>query len=403
MGPFTKTLLKVWSGPVGNPFHDAGKAPSVKLARIETFVADEVGVVRAESKAGTVGFGQFPPRDPDLLATICHRHVVPHAFDRDIEDRAALNADVLERRRDTAGYVSRALAGLDTAIWDILGKDRGEPVWKLAGGSSPSVPAYASSMRRETEPEEEAERLADLCEEQGFAAVKLRIGKSGAIGTDEDQWPGRTESLIPTAREILADDVDIYVDANSAFSPEGAIEIGEEILAPHDVAMFEEPVPYWDFDATRAVTEGTDVPVGAGEFLNRPSDWQRVLDDRVVDIVQPDICFSVGFTRALDIARRADAAGMTTRPHSPMHSMNLVFSAHLVAAVDSPATDLEYPIDNAWVAERFGRRPGWDREFYKPNPVVTDGTVTLPDDPGWGVRVDPDWLAAADRRESTPA
>lgn len=375
----------------------------MKLACIETFVADEVGVVRAESEEGTVGFGQFPPRDPDLLATICHRHVVPHAFDRNIENRAALNADVLERRRDTAGFVSRALAGLDTAIWDILGKIRDEPVWKLAGGSSGSVPAYASSMRRDTEPEEEAERLEEHCDKQGFSAVKLRIGESGAIGTDEDQWPGRTEALIPTAREILGDDVDIYVDANSAFSPARAIEIGEEDLAPHDVAMFEEPVPYWDFEATGQVTNGTDVHVGAGEFLNRPSDWRRVIDDRIVDVVQPDICFSVGFTRAIDIARRAAEAGMATRPHSPMHSMNLIFSAHLVSAVDSPATDLEYPIDNAWVAERFGRRPGWDTEFYEPNPVVTDGTVTLPDKPGWGVTLDSAWLDAADRRESTPA
>ncbi len=375
----------------------------MKLARIETFTAGDVGVVRAETGDGIAGIGQFPPRDPDLLATILHRHVAPAAFDYEIEERAALNDAILARRRDTPGYISRALAGLDTAIWDIIAKAREEPVWRVAGGSSNEVSAYASSMRRDTEPAEEAERLLERCRADGFSAVKLRIGKAGAIGTDEDQWPGRTEALIPKAREVLGDDVDIYVDANSAFTVDRAIEISEEILAPNDVAMFEEPVPYWDFDATAAVTSGTDVPVAVGEFLNRPSDWDQIIDGRMVDIVQPDVCFSVGFTRALDIARRAADAGLSTRPHSPMHSMNLVFSAHLVSAIDAPTTDLEFPVDNEWVAERFGRRSGWDTAFSEPNPVVSVGTVTFPDGPGWGVSVDPDWLADADRRESAPS
>ena len=372
----------------------------MQLSRIETFTKGDIGIVRAESDEGVVGFGQFPPRDPDILATVFHRHVAAHAFDHPVEDRRAINTDALARHRDTAGYVSRALAGLDTALWDIAGKATDRPVWEVAGGTSGTVPAYASSMRRDTEPEEEATRLRDMCDKRGFEAVKLRIGKSGAIADDEDQWPGRTEELIPTAREILGDDIDIYVDANSAYTSDRAIAIAEEILAPGGVAMFEEPCPYWDFDATAEVTDATDVPVGVGEFLNRPSDWDQVIERPVVDIVQPDICFSVGFTRALDIARRAADTGLATRPHSPLHTMNLVYAAHLVAAIDAPETDLEYPVDNAWVTERWDRTPGWDTEFYDPTLSVSDGSVSIPDGPGWGLTLDDAWLDSAERKES---
>lgn len=371
------------------------------IERIETFTAGDIGVVRAETGEGITGIGQFPPRDPGILASICHEHVAPQVIGRDIADRTAINRDVVTRHRDTVGLVSRALAGVDTAMWDIIGKAQDRPVWDIAGGSSGSIPAYASSMRRDTEPDEEANRLRELCDTHGFEAVKLRIGKVGAPASDEDEWPGRTEELLPTAREVLGDDIEIYVDANTAFTPERALEIANGVLAPNDVAMFEEPVPYWDIDATATVTEGTDVPIGAGEFLNRPHDWDRMIDGRAVDIVQPDICFSVGFTRALDIARRAAEAGIETRPHSSLHSMNLVFAAHLVSAVDSPEANLEYPIDHEWVTERWNREPGWDTHFYEPNLTVSEGMVSIPDGPGWGLTVDADWLGSAERRVST--
>lgn len=376
---------------------------AVRLKRIDTFTNDDVGLVRAETHDGIVGFGQFMPQDPDIIATVFHRHVAEHAFHRDITDSELLNTDIIAaNRRVNEGFVARALAGLDTAIWDIIGKAEEKPVWEIAGGASSTVTPYAASMRQTIEPEEEAQRLREICDEQGFNAVKLKIGKADATRTDEDEWPGRTEELISTTRNVLGDDIDIYVDANSAFTVERAVEVGQEILAPHDVAMFEEPCPYWDIEGTAEVTERTDVPVAVGEFLHRPEDWDQLINRPTVDIVQPDICFSVGFTRALNIAQRAETNGLTIRPHTGFHTMNLVFTSHLVSAIGATGAEIEYPIDNDWVAPRWGRSIGWDTEFYEPNLSVTDGNVGVPSRPGWGLSVDPEWLAEARQRQSTP-
>ena len=87
------------------------------------------------------------------------------------------------------------MAGLDTAVWDWRGKAVGKPVAELLGGSAGPVRAYASSMRRDITPEDEAARLQKLRDEFGFDAFKVRVGAE--CGQDRDEWEGRTEAIIP--------------------------------------------------------------------------------------------------------------------------------------------------------------------------------------------------------------
>ena len=117
--------------------------------------------------------------------------------------------------------LARALAGLDTALWDLAGRRAGKPVASLLGGGPGRLRAYASSMKRDISPSEEAERLLRLCADQGFTAAKWRIGAE--CGEDVDQWPGRTEEIIPTLSRALGEGIDKLVDANSGFSVPRAI------------------------------------------------------------------------------------------------------------------------------------------------------------------------------------
>lgn len=368
------------------------------VERLETYTTENVGFVLAHTDTGEIGIGQFPPRDPDIVASVFHRHIAPRALGDSIDDREVCSRSILESRRSTPGYSARALAGLDTALWDLAGKREGRPVYELLGGTG-TIGAYASSMRRQTEPEEEAARLADLVDENGFEAVKLRIGEQGAIGTDADQWPGRTESLVPAVRSELGNGVDIYVDANCAFTPERAIEIGEDILEPNDVAMFEEPCPYWDTEATGEVTDALEVPVAGGELVNDIERWEEIIDRPAVDIIQPDICFDGGFTRAIDLASRAENAGLRCVPHSATHSLNLVFAAHLIGGLELDGC-LEYSIDSEFIAEVMGKDAGWDAALYGPNLAIDGGRIEIPDGPGWGVDLDASWKTSADRCET---
>src|SRR5262249_20628018 len=132
-------------------------------------------------------------------------------------------------------YVCRALCGVETAMWDIRGKVEQKSVCALLGGRPRPFKAYASSMRRDITPEDEAARLAQLRETHGYTAFKIRAGTT--CGHDRDQWPGRTEALVPAVRKAIGSDAALLVDANSCYTPAKAIEVGR-MLEDNDVGHF---------------------------------------------------------------------------------------------------------------------------------------------------------------------
>jgi len=157
-------------------------------------------------------------------------------------------ARIEEREHKFPGsYRCRALAGLDTALWDLHGKLAGKPVVELLGGKPRRLRAYASSMRRDISPDDEAARLVQLRDEQGFDAFKWRV--AAECGHDVDEWPGRTEAIVPRVARALGSDVAKLVDANSGFSPPRAIEVGR-LLESEGISHFEEPCPYWKLEQT---------------------------------------------------------------------------------------------------------------------------------------------------------
>ena len=176
---------------------------------------------------------------------------------------------IVEREHKFPGsYLRRAIGGLDTALWDLHGKLAGKSVCELIGGQPGSIRAYASSMKRDITPSDEADRLCHLRDEFGFDAFKVRVGAE--VGHDQDEWPGRTEEIIPTMRKALGDEVTILADANSCYSPSRAIEVGR-ILEDNDFGHFEEPCPYWEMEQTRQVADALDIDVSGGEARQRYS------------------------------------------------------------------------------------------------------------------------------------
>lgn len=166
-----------------------------RIARLETFHNEFVCFVRVTAEDGAFGWGQTSTYNADITAQVFHRQIVPWALGADCADIAGL-VHLIERREHKypGSYRARALAGLDTALWDLAGRRAGKPVASLLGGGPGGLRAYASSMKRDISPGEEAERLVRLCAEQGFTAAKWRIGAE--CGEDVDQWPGRTEEII---------------------------------------------------------------------------------------------------------------------------------------------------------------------------------------------------------------
>lgn len=357
----------------------------MKIKRIETFSTQFIGFVRITTENGQQGIGQVSTYNSDITAQVLHRQVAPYVLGVEFDDIDALTDMVIEREHKFPGsYMKRALGGLDTAIWDLRGKAAGLPVTSLIGGTPGQLRAYASSMRRDITPTAEAERFKRLQGEQGFDAFKFRV--AAEYGHDVDEWPGRTEEIIPTIRRALGDQAALLVDANSGFSPKRAIEVGG-ILKDNGIEHFEEPCLYWELEQTKEVTDALDIAVTGGEQDCEIPTWRHMIEMRAVDIVQPDILYLGGISRTLRVCKMAHAAGLPITPHAANLGMVTLFTMHLLRAIEGAGKYLEFSI------EGLDYYP-WQQGLFVDCPYgVEGGKVTVSDRPGWGVEINPEWLA----------
>jgi L-alanine-DL-glutamate epimerase-like enolase superfamily enzyme len=178
----------------------------MRITSVETFATEYVTLVRVRTDDGDEGWGQVSPYNADITAEVVHRQVACHIMGMNAADIDAITAIVLDREHKFQGtYLYRALCGVDTALWDIRGKRAGKSVHHLLGGDCAEFPVYASSMKREITPQQEAERMLALREQFGYHSFKFRIARE--CGHDVDQWPGRTEEIVKTMRSTLGDEV----------------------------------------------------------------------------------------------------------------------------------------------------------------------------------------------------
>ena len=359
----------------------------MKIKRLETFTTEFVGFVRVTADSGEQGWGQVSTYNADITCTVFHRQVAPHALGADALDIGGLLDRINDRELKFPGsYLRRAMAGLDTALWDLRGKAEGKPVVALLGGRPGRLRAYASSMKRDITPQDEAERFLRLREAHGFDAFKFRVGAE--CGRDVDEWPGRTEAIVPTVCKALGDDVVKLVDANSGFSPARAIEVGR-MLESEGVTHYEEPCPYWELEQTKQVADALAIDVTGGEQDCELPVWRRMIEMRAVDIVQPDVMYVGGITRSLRVAEMAAAAGLPCTPHSANLSLVTLCTMHLLGAIPNAGKYLELSIEGADYYP-------WQYGLFRNDPYrVEDGEVTIPDAPGWGAEIDPAWLEQA--------
>jgi L-alanine-DL-glutamate epimerase-like enolase superfamily enzyme len=362
----------------------------MKIQRLETFSTEFVGFVRVTTDEGQEGWGQLSTYNADITSQVFHRQVARWALGADALDIEALVTRIPEREHKFPGsYLMRALTGLDTALWDLRGKIEGRSVCELLGGKPRPFPVYASSMKRgEITPEQEALRMLRLRDQCGYTAFKFRVGKE--CGHDEDEWPGRTDAIVPMLRKALGPEARLLVDANSAYTPKKAIEVGR-MLEQHGICHFEEPCPYWEYQWTKQVTDALSLDVTGGEQDCDLALWRFMIDMRAVDVVQPDVCYLGGISRTLKVAAMAKAAGLPVTPHAANQSMVTVFTLHLMGALENAGPYVEFSIEG----EDYYP---WDRNLYAPALVAREGKVQIPEGPGWGVEINKDWLAAASHR-----
>jgi L-alanine-DL-glutamate epimerase-like enolase superfamily enzyme len=364
----------------------------MKIKSLETFCNEFVGFVRLTSDDGHEGWGQVSTYNADITSLVLHRQVASYALGADAMDIDTLIDLIPEREHKFPGsYLRRAMCGLDTAMWDLHGKLADKSVCELLGGTPRPIRVYGSSMKRDITAAEEAERLKRLRDECGYDAFKVRAGSE--CGHDVDESPGRTEDVITTISEAFRDECDLLIDANSCYTPPRAIEVGR-MLEDHGFCHFEEPCPYWELEWTRQVTDALDIDVTGGEQDCDLTIWRRMVEMRAVDVLQPDICYLGGLTRTLRVAEMARKAGMPCTPHAANLSLVTVFTLHMMGAIEAAGPYVEFSI------EGLDYYP-WQVGLFEPALLARDGKVQIPEGPGWGVEINPDWLGKATYQIST--
>ncbi len=364
--------------------------PGLKITKIETFLREQLAMVRVTASDGSQGWGQIAPYEANISVEMLHQRLSWIVLGKDASAIDAINDEAIDRNMKYPwSFACRALGGIDTALWDLYGKKLGKSVAELLGGKVRPLPAYGSSMRRDISPQDEAARMARLKDELNYRAFKIRLGVP--TGHNSDAAPGRSAAIIPAVRGAVGDDVELFADANSCYTPDVAIEYGRR-LQDHGYGMFEEPCPYWELEWTKEVTEALTMDVSGGEQDNDLAQWRRMIDMHAVDIVQPDICYIGGLTRAWRVAKLSEAAGIVCKPHAANVSMITVFTMHMLAALPN-AGEVEFSIeDESGIARQA-------KALFDPALEVRDGKAVMPQEgAGWGVHIKPSWLEQAEHR-----
>jgi L-alanine-DL-glutamate epimerase-like enolase superfamily enzyme len=274
---------------------------------------------------------------------------------------------------------------LDLALWDLAGKITGQPCWKLLGGLSNRVRAYASSgtLRDPGAMAEAAERYLA----RGFPALKLRFHRG--------DWRDDVKAL-EAVRARVGNRLELMVDCNQGWrlpwdteapwTLKDAMTVARE-LERLNVYWMEEPLHRGDYDGMRALRESVDVRIAGGEMTRQAHELRELITRGCLDVLQPDAALVGGITGLRRTAIMAQEHNIVFTPHTWTNGMGLMANTQLVAGLGQ-APFIEFPYDP----------PEWDldrRDYIMAEPLVADGAgwLNLSNTPGMGYAVDESRLA----------
>ena len=281
-----------------------------------------------------------------------------------------------------------SLGGVDAALWDIIGKASGKPVYKLLGAYRDRLPVYLATAQLHS-PQEHAEEAVKY-RDQGIRAIKLRLHR-----------PDHRDDLavVKAVRDAVGDDMAIMVDANqnnyapsyNYWSRRTAMWMAKRLDAL-DVYFFEDPLPLRDVEGLKQLADAVDMAVSGGEHSKDIYQFRNLLYGDALDIVQPDIIIGspgVGMSGIKKVAQMADSVGKLIVPHVYTGGIS---GLHLAATLQIMATAkncpyVEYPLEPP--ALTVETQHGLLKE---PIRIDRDGCVQVPKQPGIGIEINEEFV-----------
>ncbi|HEX2439026.1 MAG TPA: mandelate racemase/muconate lactonizing enzyme family protein [Methylomirabilota bacterium] len=349
-------------------------------------------LIEIDTDAGLTGLGEAKVGVGNLghyaaLVTLIHAELAPLLIGRDPRDVSALWETIYNGTRahyvaghgrtfpivGRRGITISALSGIDIALWDLLGKSLGQPVWRLLGGRvRERIPAYASGGWA---PVGGVGKQLSQYVERGHRAVKMRVGL-------QDKSVDDSAARVREARATLGPGVGLMVDAHGTWSVREAQRFARKV-EDCDLGWLEEPVSPDNPAGQAEVRAATDIPIAAGETEQTRFAFRDLIEARAVDVLQPDVAIAGGITETVRICALAATHGLTVAPHLWGGAVLFASGLHLATAVPS-VTTLEFSrgenaLLNDLVTEPFD---------------LVDGYMIPNDRPGLGITLNRDFVRA---------
>jgi galactonate dehydratase len=275
-----------------------------------------------------------------------------------------------------------ALSAVEMALWDILGKHLGVPVWQLLGGKvNDRARIYVNGWFAGAKTPEEFAVKAKAAAERGVTAMKWDpFGKAYLeIGSRELDTALR---CVAAVREAVGPGVDLLIEGHGRFDVPTGIRIAKE-LEPFKPMWFEEPTPPDSLEALRAVRDKSPVPIAAGERLYTLRSYRELFETRAADYIQPDVSHAGGIMELKKIAAMAEACYIPFAPHNP--SGPVANAATLQLAACCP---------NFAILEIMYSDVEWRRDVTDERLSYADGCLAIPEKPGLGIEINEEACAA---------
>jgi L-alanine-DL-glutamate epimerase-like enolase superfamily enzyme len=333
-------------------------------------------VVKVTTDEGITGWGESHHGRAHLaIATLVNTTLRELVVGMEATDAVGIWAKIYKLQLGSHGMgaaTAMGMSGIDTALWDIRGKATGWPIYKLLGGASRPLVAYAGGIALGyQEPAKLVDEVAGFVE-QGFRAVKLRVGDT----------PARDISRVEAVRAAYPD-LDILTDANTGYSLADARRVLPAFAAAR-IGWLEEPFPAHDHRSYQeAKLVAPTVPLAAGENHYTRFEFHRLIEDGSITILQPDLCKAGGVTETVRIAAMASAYKLPVHCHSTA-GLCMAATLHVMSAIDNPGYfEADCAVDN----------PLRDELVRPPYRIMPDGTVRPNEGPGLGVEVNEELIA----------
>ena len=320
-----------------NPVMSAGGVNAVR----------NVLLVEIETDTGLIGLGEAGAAGGPLISTetVIQQELRPMLLGEDAGMIEALWQKMFARTRQHGrrGIVMHAISGIDMALWDLAGKHLQQPLYRLLGGCTDRVEVYASGgfYQRDKDTATLADEAARYVA-QGFKAMKMKVGRTPPIGSKLRSLSADpnlcqvtvAEDLarVAAVRKALGPEPRLMVDANCAWSPSVAIAMGKA-FEPYDIFWVEEPVATDDIDGSAEVARALPTAIAGYETENGLYGYRELITRRAIDIAQPDLAWSGGFSECRRIAALAHAHNMMVAPHSFSSAVLLAASLHFTASI----------------------------------------------------------------------